>query len=61
MGLSQDRVVGERLGALLSGVVIKELDDEGLLAEVLKGILLGRLCRWGLSPRRPVSQEEVRA
>lgn len=28
-------VMGEGLGALLTGVVIKELDDEGLLSQML--------------------------
>lgn len=59
VGLGQDGVVGERLRALLSGVVIKELDDEGLLAQVLVGGLLGRLCRGGLGPGRPLGQDLV--
>lgn len=51
VGLGEDGVVCERLGALLSGVVVKELDDEGLLAEVFVWTLL--------RPQRPLGQDMV--
>lgn len=61
VGLGEDGVVCERLRALLSGVVIKELDDKGLLAQVFVWTLLGRLCHRGLGPWRPLGQDVVRA
>lgn len=37
-------IVGEGLRALFPWVIIEELDDEGLLGEVLRGTLLRQVC-----------------
>lgn len=50
------RVVRERLRALFAWVVIKELNDEGLLDEVLRGPLLGCFRSGGWSLRRALGQ-----
>lgn len=49
VGVSVGRVVGEGLRALLAWVVVEELDDEGLLAEVLRGALLRHFRSGGLN------------
>lgn len=49
-------VVREGLRALFARVVIKELDDKGLLGEVLRLALLERFCGGGLSVRRTLGQ-----
>lgn len=52
-------VVRKGLRPFLTWVVIKKLNDEGLLGEVLRGPLFGCFCgRWGL--RRALGQGPVR-
>lgn len=50
------RIVRERLRALFARVVIKELNNEGLLGEVLRGPLLRHFLSGGWSLRRALGQ-----